>query len=67
MSRYNVVRFYRDASVRRRVLHRGLSLEEAREHCGDPETSSRTATSREAIRRTEHLGAWFDGYEETRR
>lgn len=46
------------------VIATGLMLEEAREHCQDPETSSRTATSDEAVERTETFGPWFDGYDE---
>jgi len=40
-----------------------LTLEEAREHCNDPESSSKTATSPEAKERTEIYGPWFDGFE----
>ena len=61
---YNVVRFYQKADIRRRIIAERLTLEEAQEHCRDPETSSRTATSAEARRRTRRIGDWFDGYEE---
>jgi hypothetical protein len=60
---YRIVRLYKDAATRRRVIARGLTLEEARAHCSDPETSSSTATTRVAKARTARLGAWFDGYE----
>jgi hypothetical protein len=60
---YRIVRMYRCAGIRRRIIARNLTLEEARAHCSDPETSSRTATSRAARRRTRQLGDWFDGYE----
>lgn len=46
------------------VLQEGVTLEEAQEHCNDPETSSSTATSPEAVERTETFGPWFDGYEQ---
>ena len=61
---YRIVRFYRDAYPRRRIVDRRLTLEEAQEHCNDPETSSSTCTSYRARKRTEQMGAWFDGYEE---
>ena len=44
-----------------RVIKKDLTLEEAQEHCRDPETSSRTCSSHEEENR---LGPWFDGYEE---
>lgn len=61
---YNVVRFYKDASIRRRVILERLTLDEAQAHCGNPETSSRTCTNKVGRARTRSLGAWFDGYEE---
>ena len=60
---YKIVRFYRDSS-RRDYGQTGLTEEEAQAHCRDPETSSRTATSPEAVRRTKRFGPWFDGYTE---
>lgn len=61
---YRIVRFYRDAPITRRIIRRGLSLEQAQAHCNDPETSSSTATSPAARRRTRRMGPWFDGWEE---
>jgi hypothetical protein len=49
----------------KRTIATGLTLEEAQRHCSSKETSSRTATSAEAIRRTRKRGPWFDGYTET--
>jgi hypothetical protein len=60
---YKIVRFYqRDKPSR--VVKRGLTLDEAKEHCRDPETSSSTCTtpSRKAI--TRKNGPWFDGFTE---
>lgn len=61
--RYKIVRGYFDSRSPRRTIARGLTLEEARAHCSDPETSSRTCTSAEGKRRTRTRGPWFDGYE----
>lgn len=58
---YKIVRIYFKGG--KRVIDRGLTLEEAQAHCSDPETSSRTATSQAARRRTKARGPWFDGYE----
>lgn len=61
---YRVVRFYKDAGIRRRVILERVTLEQAQAHCSDPETSSSTATGKAARARTRRVGAWFDGYEE---
>lgn len=62
MSSYKIVRYFQQGD--QEVIEEGLSLEEAQEHCGHPETSSRTATSDAAIKRTDRYGHWFDGYRE---
>jgi hypothetical protein len=59
---YRIVRFYQNRG--RRVLHEGLTLEEAKGHCKSPETSSRTCTTQENIQHTTTHGPWFDGWEE---
>ena len=64
MSKYKVIRFYRDRSPCRRTLKRGLTRAEAEAHCSDPETSSSTCTTAAGRRRTKRLGAWFDGFDE---
>jgi hypothetical protein len=67
MTTYKIVRFYRDDDdLNRSVIVSGLTLEQAQAHCNDPETSSDTATSSEALARTRAHGAWFDGYEVAR-
>jgi len=60
---YNIVRFYAN-SYRHRIIRERVTLEEAQRYCSDPETSSSTATSAAARRRTRRIGLWFDGYEE---
>jgi hypothetical protein len=60
---YKVVRFYQ-RRIPSRVIETGLTLEEAQEHCNDPETSSRTCTDPELVAHTETHGDWFDGYTE---
>lgn len=62
-TRYKIVRMYRDKGERH-VVRCNLTLEEAKEHCRHPETSSSTCTSWEGLRETQKMGAWFDGYEE---
>jgi hypothetical protein len=57
---YKVVRKFFRADDE--LIADGLSLQEAQEHCQDPETSSRTATSACAIALTEKCGLWFDAY-----
>lgn len=58
---YKIVRSYLNNPCRRTIAT-GLTLEEAQAHCRNPETSSRTATSSAARRRTRIHGPWFDGY-----
>jgi hypothetical protein len=60
---YCIVRFYQQGHPRQ-IIAEGLTLEEAQEHCNDPETSSRTCTSAEGLAHTAEYGAWFDGYTE---
>lgn len=43
---YRIMRFYQSGSAE--VVEEGLTLEEAQEHCNDPDTSG---------------DGWFDGYE----
>lgn len=62
---YKIVRHYQNGH--KRTLKTGLTLDQARQHCRDPETSSRTATSKAALNRTRFHGPWFDGFEECRR
>ena len=58
---YNIVRFYQRGG--HRIITTGLTKEEARAHCSNPETSSK-GTSAAARRITKRNGPWFDGYEE---
>jgi hypothetical protein len=62
MTTYKIVRNYFNAGVNSRTIETGLTLEEAQAHCGSDESSSRTATGKEAKARTRRVGAWFDGY-----
>ena len=67
MDSYKIVRFYADPKISKRVIDTGLTLEEAQEHCEDPESSSTTCTSSSGRKRTREKGPWFDGFtEETR-
>lgn len=59
---YKVIRMFRDSS-KRMIIKTGLTLEEAQEHCKNPETSSSTATGFVELTLTKNFGPWFDGYE----
>jgi len=48
MKTYKIIRFYRDFDAPSETIKTGLTLEEAREHCNDPRTSTEE---------------YFDGYE----
>ncbi len=58
---YSIVRMYQNHP--NRTIETGLTLDEAQEHCRNPETSSRTCKLAANVRRTERRGPWFDGYE----
>jgi hypothetical protein len=60
---YIIKRFYAREGAAIEVVKTGLTLEEARVHCKDPESSSRTCTTEEGRERTLARGPWFDGYE----
>jgi hypothetical protein len=64
MKTYKIVRFYQDESIDNEVIKTGLTLEEAKAHCADPESDSKTAKSSVAVVATARLGAWFDGWRE---
>ena len=62
MSTYKIIRFF--FSHDNEEIESGLTLEEAQDHCHDPETSSSTCTEAEGLIRTAKYGPWFDGYTE---
>jgi len=64
MTTYKIIRGYFNDEYPRETIATGLTLEEAQEHCRDPETSSSTCSSEEGLRRTRERGPWFDGYDE---
>ena len=61
MVTYKIVRHYQQG-YRKRIIKRGLTLEQAQAHCNDPETSSSTCEGKVARARTRRSGRWFDGY-----
>ena len=62
---YKIIRNYLSHPERKRTIKTGLTLEEARAHCSDHETSSSTCQLAANKKRTDRYGPWFDGYEET--
>lgn len=63
MSTYRIVRKYQ-GNHEDEEIDTDLTLEEAQAHCQDPETSSRTCTSKSGLARTRLKGPWFDAYYE---
>jgi hypothetical protein len=57
---YDIVRFFLRGQSH--IIARGVTLEEARAHCKNPETSSSTATTAASRRRAARLGPWFEGW-----
>ena len=64
MTTYKTVRMFFLDRYPDEVTRTGLTLEEAQEHCRDPETSSRTCASEAGLLRTISRSKWFEGYEE---
>ena len=62
--RFRIVRRHYHDSLEDRIVATGLTLEEAKAHCRNKDTSSKTATSPEAIAYTAEYGSWYDGYAE---
>lgn len=56
---YRIVRKFVNSN-RTRVIRRSVSLALAREHCSNPETSSKTCTTKAGKARTRKSGPWFD-------
>lgn len=62
MPTYKILRFYKDERKDREVIKTGLTLEQAQQHCDDPESSSQTCKQPENKSHTKKHGDWFDGY-----
>ncbi len=62
MQTYKIVRLYFRRGQKMRTIASGLTLQEAQEHCRDPETSWKTARSAVARKRTRDRGEWFDAF-----
>jgi len=60
---YKIVRVYFKASINKRTIQRGVTLEEARNHCKNPEASSTTCTTSSKRAITRRMGPWFDSYD----
>jgi hypothetical protein len=66
MATFEIVRFYQNHPEKNTVLLRGLTEDEAKAHCQQPDTASKTATSPHAKALTARYGPWFHGYREER-
>ena len=68
---YKIIRIFSKIDGRFQTKHRtimtGLTLQEAQEHCRDPETASKTASpaTLRRVARNNPGFTWFDGFEET--
>lgn len=60
---YKILRFYQRSHTMRETVRTGLTLEEARKHCNDPDTQSKTCMTEEGMQRTAEKGPWFEGYD----
>lgn len=60
---YTIIRFYQSGKDGE-VVETGLTLLEVMMHCKSEETSSKTCTTVEGMKRTEEHGPWFEGFTE---
>ena len=58
---YNVVLISQHAATK--IILRNVSLETAQAVCHDPETSSRTCTTKRGKAMTKRIGEWFYGFQ----
>lgn len=63
MTSYQITRHFQRDWQSETILT-DLTLEEAQEHCSDPETSSSTCEEEDGLALTRERGNWFDGYTE---
>ncbi len=56
---HNVVRMFSIAGTQR-IIKKGLTLEQVKEHVLNPESSSWSCKSKAGILRTKKFGAWYD-------
>lgn len=61
---YRIIRKYFRDDIEDEVIETGLTLQEAQDHCSDPETSSKTCTYNHLIILTHMNGPWFHSYEQ---
>lgn len=47
--KYNIIRFYADSNKQRKIMYKGLSLDEAKAYC--------------SLESTRLAGVWFEGFE----
>lgn len=64
MALYKIVRHYMSPNKSNRTIMTNLTKEEAMEYCSDPDTSSRTTTSKAGLACTRRNGPWFDSFTE---
>lgn len=59
--KYKILRFYK-SNLPMKLIKENLTLEEAKEHCNSPESSSRTCVEQKNLDHTKTYGEWFDGF-----
>ena len=63
MTTYKIFRVFQDGHDREEIAT-GLTLEEAKAHCTDPESGSSTCSSPVGLLRTKKFGQWYDCFTE---
>lgn len=63
MTTYSIVRMFQN-DHNDEIIKEGLTLEEAKTYCRDPQSSSKSCTTKEGMALTESMGPWFCGFQE---
>lgn len=62
MQLFSLIRYFKAEQIPNKVIRTGLTWEEVKQHCQDPETCSDTCTSQGGMDCTAQYGGWFDGF-----
>jgi len=63
-TKYVIIRKFHKTPGQNMIIKRGVSLQDAKAHCTNPEACSKTAADLTAHILTRHFGPWSDSYQQ---